>query len=74
MTILVAITILILYYILGALINGIMHRFDPYWFSNDSFSVGLVVQAWIIIIPVYFLCLLCDRCIILFEKKGKNKL
>lgn len=37
--------IVIMYYMLGAIINGIMHRFDPYWFSNDLFSVGLVVQA-----------------------------
>lgn len=62
--------IVIMYYMLGAIINGFMRRFDPYWFSDDSLSVGLVVQAYIIVVPVYFFCLLCDRCIVLFEKKG----
>lgn len=63
--------ILIAYYIVGAVVNGLMHRFDPYWFGTDSMTVGLVVQMWIIIVPIYFYCLFCDRCIYWFEKKGE---
>ena len=57
------------YYILGAVVNGIMHRYDPYWFSNDATNVGFVVQTWIFVVPLYFFCLFCDRCIYWFEKK-----
>lgn len=63
--------ILILYYFFGAIINGLMHRFDPYWFDNDSLSVGIVVTAWIIVVPIYWFALFCDRCIFWFEKKDK---
>lgn len=58
-----------LYYLLGAVVNGLMHRFDPYWFSNDATTVGFVVQAWIVIVPLYWFCIFCDRCIYWFEKK-----
>lgn len=69
MEILIVIGGIVLYYILGAIINGLMHRFDPYWFTNDATNVGFVVQTWIVIVPLYFFWLFCDRCIYFFEKK-----
>ena len=60
---------ILLYYLLGAVINGIMHRYDPYWFSNDATNVGFVVQTWIIVVPLYWFFIFCDRCIYWFEKK-----
>ena len=71
MNIFIALGIIVAYYIIGAVVNGLMHRFDPHWFSNDSLSVGFHVQAWIIVVPIYFYCLFCDRCIYWFEKKGE---
>ena len=58
-----------LYYLLGAVANGLMHRYDPYWFSNDATNVGFVVQTWIIVVPLYWFFIFCDRCILWFEKK-----
>ena len=54
-----------LYYLLGAVVNGLMHRYDPYWFSNNF----LVVQAWIVLVPLYWFRIFCDKCIYWFEKK-----
>jgi len=66
--------IVIMYYMLGAIINGLMHRFDPYWFPNDSMHVGFVVQMWIIVVPFYWFAIFCDRCIYWFEKKEKKRI
>ncbi len=66
---LIIVCAIVAYYILGAIINGLMHRFDSYWFSNEDWNVGLVVMAWIIVVPIYFFILFCDRCIYWFEKK-----
>lgn len=66
---LIIVCALVVYYILGAIINGLMHRFDSEWFSNDTESVGITVVAWIVVVPIYFFILFCDRCIYWFEKK-----
>lgn len=71
MNIFIALGIIVAYYIIGAVVNGLMHRFDPYWFSNDATNVGFVVQTWIVVVPIYWFCIFCDRCIYWFEKKGK---
>lgn len=63
--------IIILYYFLGAILNGLMHRFDPGTFTNDDWCVGLVVMAWIVVLPLYWFAIFCDRCIVWFEKKDK---
>lgn len=69
MVLLIYIGILLLYYILGAIINGLMHRYDPITFSCDGLTVGLVVMAWIVVVPLYWFVLFVDRCIYWFEKK-----
>lgn len=56
---------------LGAIINGLMHRYDPQTFKCDSMTVGFVVQTWIIVVPLYWFAIFCDRCIYWFEKKGE---
>lgn len=61
--------VIVSYYILGAIINGLMHRYDPRTFDCDSSTVGLVVMAWIVVVPIYWFCIFCDRCIYWFEKK-----
>lgn len=66
---LIIVCALVIYYILGAIINGLMHRFDSEWFSNDSERVVITVMAWIVVVPIYFFILFCDRCIYWFEKK-----
>lgn len=60
---------IILYYVLGAIINGLMHRYDPATFNCDGLTVGLVVMAWIVVVPLYWFVLFVDRCIYWFEKK-----
>lgn len=69
---LIAVGIVLLYYIIGGVINGLMHRLDPRTFTCDSLAVGLTVMAWIIVVPLYFFALFCDRCIYWFDKK-ENK-
>lgn len=61
--------IIVAYYIIGAVVYGIMHRYDPYWFFNDATHVGFVVCAWIILVPLYWFWIFCDRCICWFERK-----
>lgn len=61
--------IIVLYYFLGAILNGLMHRWVPGFFTNDDWSVGLVVMAWIVVLPLYWFAIFCDRCIVWFEKK-----
>ena len=65
------ILIMIAYFIVGAVINGLMHRYDPVLFDCSSTQVALVVFWWIILIPLYWFCIFCDRCIVWFEKKEK---
>lgn len=60
---------IILYYILGAVVNGLMHRYDPVIFTRDDFTVCIVVMGWIILVPLYWFVWLVDRCIYWFEKK-----
>ena len=60
---------IVVYLMLGAVVNGLMHRFDPRTFDCNSTTVGLMVFCWIILVPIYFFCLFCDRCIYWFEKK-----
>lgn len=69
MELLIFLGIIISYYTLGAIINGLMHRYDPQIFTCDSMTVGLVVQMWIILVPLYWFAIFCDRCIYWFEKK-----
>ncbi len=63
--------ILLGYYFIGALINGLMHRYDPKTFNCDAMTVGFVVQMWIVIVPFYWFAIFCDRCLYWFEKKGE---
>ncbi len=72
MDLIMFIGIILGYYFLGAIINGLMHRYDPVWFSNDSMNVGVVVQMWIIVVPIYWFAIFCDRCIYWFEKKDNK--
>lgn len=72
MNLIMFIGIILGYYFLGAIINGLMHRYDPVWFSNDLMSVFLVVQMWIIVVPLYWFAIFCDRCIYWFEKKEQE--
>lgn len=69
---LIVVGIVLLYYIIGGLLNGLMHRFDTRTFTCDSLYVSITVMAWIIVVPLYFFALFCDRCIYWFDKK-KNK-
>ena len=61
--------IIVLYYFLGAILNGLMYRWDPGTFTNDEMNVVLVVMAWIVVLPLYWFAIFCDRCIVWFEKK-----
>ncbi len=72
MDLIMFIGIILGYYFLGAIINGLMHRFDPYWFTNDATNVGFVVQMWIIVVPLYWFAIFCDRCIYWFEKSEQE--
>ena len=67
----IIIGIVISYYVFGAIINGLMHRYDPKTFSCESGKVCFVVMTWIITVPIYWFAIFCDRCIYWFEKKGK---
>ena len=69
---LIAVGIVLLYYIIGGVLNGLMHRFDHRTFTCDGLCIGLTVLAWIKVVPLDFLVLICDRCIYWFDKK-KNK-
>jgi glucan phosphoethanolaminetransferase (alkaline phosphatase superfamily) len=68
---LIIVCIILAYYFLGGIINGIMHRFFPETFTNDSDHVTMTVMAWIVIVPIFLFALYCDRCIVWFEKKKK---
>lgn len=57
------------YYLIGPMLYGLMHRYDPRTFSNDGWVVGMVICWWIILIPLYWFIIYCDRCIVWFEKK-----
>ena len=59
----------VIYCFVGAIINGIMHRYDPQTF--DPSKTGRVVLGWIILVPLYWFCIFCDRCIYWFSKKEK---
>ena len=60
-----------IYFILGTIVNGLMHRYDPRTFDCSSTQVALVVFWWVILIPIYWFCIFADRCIVWFEKKEK---
>ncbi len=57
------------YFIIGAIVNGLMHRYDPRTFDCSTTQVALVVFWWPFLIPIYWFCIFCDRCILWFEKK-----
>ena len=65
---------IVVYFMIGAIVNGLMHRFDTGTFDCNSRTVGLMVFLWIILVPIYFFCLFCDRCIYWFERKRRNNL
>jgi hypothetical protein len=59
------------YLIIGAIVNGLMHRYDPRTFDCSNTQVALVVFWWVILVPIYWFCIFADRCIVWFEKKEK---
>lgn len=59
------------YLMLGAVINGLMHRYDPQFFDRSATQVAIVVLWWIIVLPIYWFWIFCDRCIVWFDKKEK---
>ena len=59
----------IVYFIIGAIVNGLMHRYDPRTFDCSTIQVALVVFWWPFLIPIYWFYIFCDRCILWFEKK-----
>ena len=61
---------LVVYYILGAIINGLMHRFFPDAFPDDSIDMALNVVGWIGIVPLFLFVEFCKKCISWFEKKN----
>ena len=68
---LIAVLVLVGYFIIGPILNGLMHRYDPKTFDNSETSVALVVFWWPLIVPLYWFGIYCDRCICWFEKKKK---
>ena len=57
------------YYVIGPILYGLMHRYDPKIFTTDASTMALVILAWIVLIPLYWFGVYCDRCISWFEKK-----
>lgn len=57
------------YFIIGAIVNGLMHRYDHQTFDCSATQVALVIFWWPFLIPIYWFWILCDRCILWFEKK-----
>ena len=59
---------LLVYFLLGAVLHGLMHRYDPAFFDGEL-SLMMVVCWWPLIIPGYWFLIFCDRCMVWFEKK-----
>jgi len=68
---LIAILVLVGYFLIGPILNGLMHGYDPKTFDNSETSVALVVFWWPLVVPLYWFAIYCDRCICWFEKKKK---
>ena len=65
----IAFIVVIIYFFLGAIINGLMHRYDPRTFDCSTTQVAIVVFWWPFVIPIYWFCVFADRCVVWFEKK-----
>ena len=64
---LIVLLIVIAYYIIGGIVIGLMHRFDPYTFDGE-WAIPATL-AWIVVVPIYWFALFVDRCLYWFEKK-----
>lgn len=64
---LIVFLIIIAYYIIGSIVIGLMHRFDPAVFDSE-YAIPLVL-GWLLFVPIYWFILFVDRCLYWFEKK-----
>ena len=67
MTDILALIIVVVYLLLGAVINGFFYNYDKDFFDGLT---AIVIFWWFAVIPIYFFIKFSDNCIKWFKKKN----